>query len=66
MGCVATVLAALDELERHLDPVAGAGRALESAESGARLRGLAVLASLPRVVLQEVVEAEVTVAEAVC
>ena len=38
---------------RHLDPVAAAGRALGSAELDARLRGLVVLASLPRVVLQE-------------
>eukprot|EP01047_Picozoa_sp_COSAG01_P042494 COSAG01_NODE_3714_length_5769_cov_15.948501_2_plen_1619_part_01 len=64
--CVATVLAALDELGRHLDPVAAAGRALGSAELDARLRGLVVLASLPRVVLQEVVESEVMVAEAAC
>eukprot|EP01047_Picozoa_sp_COSAG01_P007366 COSAG01_NODE_279_length_19520_cov_41.772154_19_plen_1481_part_01 len=64
--CVATVAAALDELVQCADPVAGSIAALGSAESSVRKRGLGVLASLPRVVLEEVVEAEVAAAAAVC
>jgi hypothetical protein len=63
--CVATVTAALDELVRCGDPVVGAGRALASAGSGARVRGLVALASLPRVVLEGAVGAEVATGEPV-
>jgi hypothetical protein len=62
---VTTVTATLDELLQYSDPVAGAVRSLEAAGSGVRRRGLASLASLERVALEAVVDAEVGAAQAV-
>eukprot|EP01048_Picozoa_sp_COSAG05_P004418 COSAG05_NODE_237_length_13170_cov_25.700558_5_plen_1165_part_00 len=59
--CVATVRAALDELARCSDPVLGASELVQSAESEDRMRGLRALRDLERVVLDEAVEAEVSV-----
>eukprot|EP01047_Picozoa_sp_COSAG01_P072376 COSAG01_NODE_11493_length_1922_cov_7.001097_1_plen_640_part_11 len=66
LECVTTVIAVLDELLQHGDPVVAASRALESQESAVRARGMVALASLPRIVLEQVVDVEVGVAKAVC
>eukprot|EP01048_Picozoa_sp_COSAG05_P017961 COSAG05_NODE_2544_length_2925_cov_2.423213_2_plen_719_part_01 len=58
--CTATVAAALEELARCSDPVLGASELVRSAEFEDRMRGLGVLRDLERVVLDEVVESEVS------
>eukprot|EP01047_Picozoa_sp_COSAG01_P005801 COSAG01_NODE_202_length_22130_cov_167.927239_21_plen_2422_part_01 len=63
---VGMVVTTLDQLMQCADPVAVAVRSLESLESSVRERGLGVLAALPRVVMQEVMVAEVAAAATVC
>ena len=59
--CVPLVKAALKLLARCCDPVVQAGQQLGSEQAGARAQGLETLRGLPRVVLTEAVEAEVSV-----
>jgi hypothetical protein len=60
--CVGAVNRLLDVLKRCRDPVVGAGRALSSGEQRSRMHGLETLRNLPRVLLDENVEAEVSLA----